>query len=329
MRDAFARELEAVAAVDDRVVLLSGDIGNRMFNSFRDRWPDRFYNCGVAEANMMSVAAGMGLCGLRPVVYTIVPFVTTRCLEQIRVDVCYHHSPVTIVGVGGGLSYAELGATHHSCEDIAFLRELPGMRVLCPADAHEVRGAFRAAVSGHEPTYIRIGKKGEPLLHAAPPDYQIGEPLVLRAGTEVCVLATGNIVSSALGAAESLAVRGISVRVISFHTVKPLNATVLADLFREFRLVVTVEEHSLLGGLGGAVAEWLTDHQLRMAVAGGSRHGDTELLAQLLRIGSPDAFFHRGGSESFARAEWGLDAPSLARRIEETWRALGSQRGRT
>ena len=144
MRNAFAAEINAQAVSDSRVVLLSGDIGNRLFDPIKASAPDRFLNCGVAEANMMTVAAGMAMNGLRPVVYTIAPFVTTRCLEQIRVDVCYHQLPVVIVGVGAGLSYASLGATHHSCEDIALLRSLPNMTVISPADAHEVRGAARA-----------------------------------------------------------------------------------------------------------------------------------------------------------------------------------------
>src|SRR5262249_3895225 len=125
MRNAFADEITALADADPRIVLLSGDIGNRLFDKFRERFPQRFYNCGVAEANMIGLAAGLALGGLRPVAYTITPFITTRCLEQIRVDICYHDVPVVIVGVGGGLSYASLGPTHHSCEDIALLRSLP------------------------------------------------------------------------------------------------------------------------------------------------------------------------------------------------------------
>src|SRR4030095_8914907 len=120
----------------------------------------RFYNCGVAEANMIGMAAGLAMSGLRPVPYTITPFITTRCFEQIRVDVCYHHQPVVIVGVGSGLSYASLGATHHSCEDIAFLRALPGMTVVCPADPLEVRLALRAVLDQEQPAYLRLGKKG-------------------------------------------------------------------------------------------------------------------------------------------------------------------------
>ena len=138
MRNAFADELLTVAERDPRVVFLSGDIGNRLFDKFKAKYPDRFYNCGVAEQNMMGMAAGLAMCGLRPICYTITPFTTTRCLEQIRVDVCYHHVPVIIAGVGAGLCYAELGATHHACEDIAFLRMLPTMSVVCPGDPVEV-----------------------------------------------------------------------------------------------------------------------------------------------------------------------------------------------
>jgi transketolase len=307
MRDAFAQELELVAAADQRVVLLSGDIGNRMFNSFRERWPDRFYNCGVAEANMMSVAAGMGMCGLRPVVYTIVPFVTTRCLEQIRVDVCYHRSPVTIVGVGGGLAYAGLGATHHSCEDIAFLRLLPGMTVVCPGDPQEVRAALRAAIAGSQPVYLRLGKKGEPVVHPAPPAFTLGKGIPLRQGTDVCLLSTGNILPSSLAAADRLAQQGIAASVVSLHTVKPLDEALLRQAFRICRLVATVEEHSVLGGLGGAVAEWLCEQR--------------GLRARLVRIGTADSFLHAGGSEEFARRQFGLDVESIAQRILRAWRA--------
>src|SRR5580704_17277863 len=188
MRNAFASELTFLADADDRVVLLMGDIGNRLFNEFRDAHPDRFFNAGVAEANMTSMAAGMASCGMRPITYTITPFATTRCLEQIRVDACYHHLPVTIVGVGAGLSYSSLGATHHACEDIAFLRALLNMSVVCPADPVEVRLSLRAAMRSKGPVYLRMGKKGEPVLHRGTPDFEIGRAIVLRPGSDVCLL---------------------------------------------------------------------------------------------------------------------------------------------
>lgn len=301
MRNAFADEMTRLAATDPRVVMLSGDIGNRLFDKFKAAAPDRFMNCGVAEANMIGVAAGMAMSGLRPVAYTITPFVTTRCLEQIRVDVCYHNVPVTIVGVGSGLGYASLGATHHSCEDIAFLRALPNMTVLCPGDAHEVRGALRAALAHGGPVYIRIGKKGEPLVHADVPPFAIGKGIVLGEGETACLLSTGTLLPVAAAAAETLRNAGISTRLVSLHTVKPLDRTLLGDAFARFRVVATVEEHSLIGGLGGAVAEWLAD-------AGPQR-------ARLCRFGTRDEFLHSAGEMDYARERFGLTATDIATRV--------------
>lgn len=308
MRNAFVQQLERLAESDDRIVLLMGDIGNRMFDRFKGRFPDRFYNCGIAEANMMSVAAGMAMCGLRPVVYTIVPFVTTRCLEQIRVDVCYHEAPVTIVGVGGGLSYAGLGTTHHSCEDIAFLRMLPHMKVVCPGDAYEVRAVLAQALAQDAPVYIRLGKKGEPTVHDDLPDLTIGRGITLREGNEIAILSTGNLLPTAVEASRRLEAEGRSVRLVSFHTVKPLDEPLLRECFTTVRLVVTLEEHSLLGGLGGAVAEWLADRY--------------EPSARLLRIGAPDAFVHNAATQTDARRMLGLDADSIVRRINDTDRRI-------
>ena len=156
MRNAFADEITKLAAVDERVVLLMGDIGNRLFDKFRSAYPGRFYNCGVAEGNMVSMAAGLASCGLRPFCYTIAPFVTYRVMEQIRLDLCYHRQPVVVVGTGAGLSYASLGATHHSLEDMGMLRILPHMKVTCPGDAMELRAILRAALQQDDPVYMRI-----------------------------------------------------------------------------------------------------------------------------------------------------------------------------
>lgn len=298
MRDAFAEELVALAAQDERIVLLMGDIGNRLFDPYKQRFPRRFMNCGVAEANMMSLAAGMALSGLRPITYTIAPFNTTRCLEQIKVDVCYHRAPVVIVGVGAGLSYASLGATHQACEDIAFLRLLPNMTVVCPGDAVEVRQALRAAVRHDGPVYLRLGKKGEPIVHQQPPEFVIGKGIVVRPGEEICLLSTGNILPVVMETAEELARRGVSAQVVSCHTVKPLDEALLADVFARYSVVATVEEHSRLGGLGGSVAEWLADQPPQRA--------------RLCRIGTADAFLHEAGDQQHARRHFGLTAHGVA-----------------
>jgi transketolase len=301
MRDAFANEITTMADEDGRIVLLSGDIGNRMFNKLKERHPDRFYNCGVAEANMMGMAAGMAMCGLRPVIYTIVPFATTRCLEQIRVDACYHHQPVVVVGTGGGLSYASLGATHHSCEDIGFLRMLPTMTVVCPGDPEEVKGCIRAAVQQNGPVYVRLGKKGEPVVHASTPQITLGKSIRLRKGNDVTILSTGNILPVAVRAAEDLEKKGLSVGLESFHTVKPLDEQCLEDVFSRCKIVATVEEHSRLGGAGGAVAEWLADHP--------------HSASRLLRFGTADEFMHEAGSQEHARKFYGLTSEKLVAAI--------------
>jgi transketolase len=304
MRNAFADELTRLGQADERVVLLSGDIGNKLFDNFKAAAPERFFNCGVAEANLMGVAAGLALSGLRPVAYTITPFITTRCLEQIRVDVCYHEAPVTIVAVGAGLAYASLGPTHHACEDIAFLRALPNMTVVCPGDAFEVRAALRAALQQDGPVYIRMGKKGEPKVHdAVPAGFRLGRGLVLSEGERVCLLSTGNMLPVAVEAGERLSAAGCSARVVSLHTVKPLDEALLADCFARFDVVATLEEHSLIGGLGAAVAEWLADRAPQRA--------------RLLRFGTTDGFVKFAGEQDFAREHFGLTAEHVCDRVAE------------
>lgn len=300
MRNAFAKEVTELAKTDPRIVLLSGDIGNKLFDDFKKVDPERFFNCGVAEANMMGVGAGMALSGFRPIIYTITPFTTTRCFEQIRVDVCYHQAPVIIVGTGAGLSYAELGPTHHSLEDMAILRTLPGMCVLAPCDATELRYVLRAALKQNHPVYIRIGKKGEPEIHSDLNDVQIGKVIVVREGTDVALLSAGTVMPEVLKAAEMLKENHISVEVVSFHTIKPLDETYLASASQRFKLLVTIEEHGLIGGLGGAIAEWCTRHAA---------------ACKLTSIGTPDEFMHEVGSQAYAREKFGLTAKNIVARV--------------
>jgi transketolase len=304
MRDAFAQEITALSAQDERLVLLSGDIGNRMFDNFKTSFPERFFNCGVAEANMISMAAGLALCDLRPFAYTIVPFITTRCLEQIRVDLCYHNLPVVIVGVGGGLAYASLGATHQSCEDIALLRVLPHMTVICPGDAWEVRAAVRASMQHDGPVYIRLGKKGEPTVHEDIPEFEIGKGIVLQEGKDVCLLSTGNLLPTAVESAEKLKSLGISVQLVSFHTVKPLDQELLERVFSCCPLVVTLEEHSILGGLGGSIAEWLVERP--------------SYRARLVRIGTEDRFLHESYDQDHLRQIFGLTPSQIVQKIQDS-----------
>ena len=301
MRNAFADEVRKIADEDQRVVLLSGDIGNRLFDGLRGDHPAQFMNCGVAEANMMGVAAGMALCGLRPVVYTITPFTTTRCYEQIRVDVAYHEAPVVIVGTGAGLAYAELGATHRSLEDLAILRCLPGMQVFAPADANDLRGTLRAAVKSNRPTYIRIGKKGEKPYFAEVPAVEIGKFRVLKPGARIALLVAGTLIHEAAAAAETIAAQtGIACELVSAACIKPLDEAYLAEAARRFEVLVTIEEHGVTGGLGAAVTEFVTGQPYRPLV---------------VRVGTPDAFMHDLGSQEWARTQFGLDADGIVKTV--------------
>ncbi len=250
---------------------------------------------------MVGVAAGLAMSGLRPVCYTITPFVTYRVMEQIRVDVCYHHQPVVIVGTGSGLSYASLGSTHHSCEEMGMLRLLPGLAVVAPADAMEVRGALKAALQHPHPVYIRIGKKGEPVVHQSEPAFAIGMAITIRKGSDVCLLSAGTMLPVVLDAADRLAAAGHSTQVVSFHTIKPLDTALLTNVFASFRIVATVEEHTILGGLGGAIAEWLADQK---SVSG-----------RLIRLGTADEFLHETCEQEHAREHFGLTAEAISRRI--------------
>lgn len=301
MRNAFADEILKQARANANLTLVTADIGNRLFDAFKAEFPDRFLNCGVAEANMTGIAAGMASQGLKTFTYTITPFATTRCLEQIRVDLCYHDLPVTVCGVGSGYAYGPLGATHHACEDISLLRSLPNMAVVCPCDPLEMRALLAAAVHWTSPLYLRLGKKGEANLHSQVPDVAIGRALVMRPGEHCCLLSTGTIMPLVLEVSERLRSQGISCEVVSMHTVKPLDADYLAAAARRFPLLVTVEEHSLIGGLGSAVAEWMVD-------AGPSR-------TRLVRVGTPDRFIKDCGETHYIHQQIGLTAEAVTARI--------------
>ena len=301
MRNAFADEITRCAADDDRIVLLSGDIGNRLFNPFKERFTERFFNCGVAEANMTGMAAGMAMCGLRPVTYTIAVFNTARCFEQIKLDICYHGLPVIVTGVGAGLSYADLGGTHQAFEDIALLRVLPNMTVVCPGDALEVRCALRAALHHDGPVYLRLGKKNESVVHEREPSLTLGKAIVVRPGSGIAILSTGVMLHTAVKTGQILADRGVSTEVVSFHTVKPLDGEYLAAAASRFDMLVTVEEHSVIGGFGSAVAEWFAANGVP--------------LSRLLVIGIGDTFAHRCGGQEFAREDLGLTPEAITTRI--------------
>jgi len=302
----FAKRITDWAQKDEKIVLLSGDIGNRLFDKFKESCPGRFYNCGVAEANMVGVAAGLAIQGFRPVCYTIAPFLTYRAMEQIRVDLGYHHLPVILVGTGGGLSYASLGGTHHSCEELGMLRLIPGMNVAAPGDARELEMILNHSLDSSSPTYIRIGKKGEPVIHPTPLKSSPGQPLCLSTGKDVALVACGTILPEVVLAAEHLKREGITASVFSQPYLKPFADQEWNKIFEEHRRVVSVEEHSRLGGLGGALAEWKSNKPKS---------------SPLLRLGTPDEFLHRTTDQEGARKYFHLDAGGIGKSVKDFLRS--------
>jgi transketolase len=312
VRPTFARTVVELAERDERICGVIGDVGFGVLETFASRFPDRWLNVGVAEANLAGVSAGLALAGARPFMYSIANFPTLRCLEQIRNDICYNRAPVVIVGVGGGLAYGSLGATHHATEDLAVMRAIPGLTVIAPADPMETELLTRAAFALDAPVYLRLGRSGDPAVHQARPDLRVGRGVVVREGADVTLIATGAIARTALDAAELLAPMGISARVVSMHTLKPLDVDVIRDAVERTGALVTLEEHSLVGGLGSAVAEAVADHGLRPR--------------SFLRLGLPDAFAHVIGSRDHLLARAGLSASAVARAVAETRGAVPAAR---
>jgi transketolase len=301
MRNEFAKTLTEVAKTNKKIILLTGDIGNKLFDNFKIKYPKRFYNCGVAEANMTGVASGIATTGLRPITYTITTFNTARCFEQIRLDVCYPNLPVIIVGTGSGLSYASLGASHHSMEDISILRTLPNLQIVCPADTKEVRQCLIEALKSNKPTYIRLGKKGEPIIHKTIPNLKIGKGLILKKGKDIAILGVGTALSIAIECEQYLRKKKISSDLISFHSPKPLDTKLLNNLFKNKKLIIIIEEHGLIGGAGSAVLEWANINK--------------KDANKVVRFGGPDKFLTGCGNQKEARKSIGLTSKKIYMKI--------------
>jgi len=302
VRTAFIQALNDLASEDPRVCLVVGDLGYSVIEEFASKHPDQFVNAGVAEQNMVGLAAGLAMTGKVVFTYSIGNFGTLRCLEQIRNDVAYHRANVKVVAVGGGLAYGNLGVTHHASEDVAILRSLPNMVVVSPGDPVEAGLATRALVAYDGPAYLRLGKAGEPVVHADEPRFDLGKALTLRDGRDISLIATGSMLATANVVASNLVKKGLSVRLLSMHTIKPLDREAVIAAATQTKWVVTLEEHSVDGGLGGAVAEVLAEME--------AGH------APLKRIGLRPEFNKVVGDQKYLKSLHGLDEDGVMKTIE-------------
>jgi transketolase len=302
MRTLFNKVLVDIAGRDERIWMILADIGYGEIEPFRDAFPDRWYNCGVAEQNMTGVACGVAMEGNVAVTYSIANFPTLRCLEQIRNDVCYHNANVKIVIIGGGLAYGPLGVSHQATEDIAIMRALPNMVVFCPGDFAEAEAGVHAMIAHDGPFYYRCGYKKEPPIHPGPIDFQLGKAIRVRDGGDATIFFTGTIGNQVLPAAEVLEEHGIRCRVVSMHTVRPIDRETILAAAAETGGIVVVEEHQLAGGLGGAVAEVLAD----ACVA----------PKRFLRIALPDVYVSKVGTHEWLLEQYGLSTPKIVAAVQ-------------
>jgi len=301
MRDAFIHTLTNLAPHHPELLLLTGDLGFGVLNDFTARFPRQFLNVGVAEQNMSGLAAGLALEGHTVFTYSIGNFPTLRCLEQIRNDICYHRANVKIVCVGGGMSYGPVGMSHHATEDLAILRSLPSMLVLSPCDLWEAAEATRYLVSHRGPAYIRLDKSAAPIRTQPGEKFEPGAIRTVREGSDVTLAATGGILAEALLAADVLAEQGVFCRVLSVHTIKPLDVETLAAAASETGGIVSVEEHAVNGGLGGAIAETLMEAGV--------------FPGFFVRMGLRDTFSSVVGTQQYLRKVYALDADAIVRTV--------------
>ena len=310
MRDTFVKTLIEEAKKDKNIELVTGDLGFGVLKPYFEQLPNQFTNAGIAEQNMTGVAAGMALCGKTVFTYSIGNFPTLRCIEQIRNDCAYPHANVKIVCVGGGFVYGSLGMSHQATEDIAILRALPEVTVVCPGDLVEAAEATKAIAHTPGTVYLRLGRGGEKRIHDKIDNFQIGKAIKIReakadCNKKVALFSTGAILDEVTEAAGILEKEGIGVEEYSFHTVKPIDKDVILDCANRYDYIVTVEEHNVIGGFASAVSEVITD---------------SDENVRLIKIGLNDEYCSKVGNQKYLRAQYGMTAQDIVKKVKETVR---------
>lgn len=310
MRDTFVKTLIEEAKKDKNIELVTGDLGFGVLKPYFEQLPNQFTNAGIAEQNMTGVAAGMALCGKTVFTYSIGNFPTLRCIEQIRNDCAYPHANVKIVCVGGGFVYGSLGMSHQATEDIAILRALPEVTVVCPGDLVEAAEATKAIAHTPGTVYLRLGRGGEKRVHNKIDNFQIGKAIKIReakadCNNKVALFSTGAILDEVTEAAGILEKEGIGVEEYSFHTVKPIDKDVILDCANRYDYIVTVEEHNVIGGFASAVSEVITD---------------SDENVRLIKIGLNDEYCSKVGNQKYLRAQYGMTAQDIVNKVKETVR---------
>ncbi|WP_144502501.1 transketolase family protein [Bacillus thuringiensis] len=292
MRNTFVESIIKRARIDDRIFIVTPDMGYNMLEDYIAEFPDRYLNVGIAEQNAIGVAAGLALSGKLVYVYSIVPFLTMRCFEQIRLDVAYMNTNVRLIGVGGGLSYGAAGATHHAIEDIAIMRALPNMKVCCPGDPVELQLLLEEGYQSKGPIYYRLGNNGEEIIHTSAVELKFGKSLVVKEGDDIALITTGNMLEKGLEIVNSWENEGTKATLLSMPCIKPFDVKAIRELIRKDIPIITLEEHNIIGGLGSAVAEIIAE---------------SNKAIKFKRVAINDCYSHFVGSQSYLREKFNLD----------------------
>lgn len=302
MRSTFINTLAEMSRRNDKIMCVIGDTGFSVFEEYEKEFGERFVNVGIAEQNFVSFGAGLAAMGMKPYIYNVVSFMVYRAYEQIELDIAYQENPVVIVGVGGGHAYGNAGPTHHAYFDIALMRELPNMTVTCPADPTEMRELMLQSEFYNKPLYIRIGRSVDPVIYDNDIEFEIGKAIQIRDGNDAVLFATGVMVKDAIKACEELEKEGISVSLYSMHTIKPIDEALIKRCMSRYSHIFTIEEHSIIGGLGSAVGEVILN-----CPEGRS--------TRLIKLGFSDTFAPVAGSREYLNDLYGLSAHKIAERV--------------
>ncbi len=307
MRNAYVDTIYNLAKNNRQIMSLNADIGAIVFDKFREDFPDQFINTGVAESNMISVAAGLAHCGKIPFTYTIIPFITMRTYEQIKNDVCLQNTNVKIVGVGAGLVYSTLGPTHHALEDIAIMKVLPNMKIISPADPIEAKKATLEIAEIKGPVYLRLGTAGEPTIYENDYEFIMDRGIELKTGEDATIITTGSITHDVLIAAKELEQDNISVRVININTIKPIDKKIILKAARETGTILTVEEHYIEGGFGSSVASVILEENMSQI--------------KFKRLGIQDYFCSFYGNHEELKSHYGIGKYDIIREVKNLYKS--------
>ncbi len=263
MKNIFVKKFTKLAKTNKNIFLLTGDLGFKLFDDFKKKFPKRFFNIGVAEANIISIAAGLSLSGKNVYCYSIAPFLIMRAFEQVRVDICFQNLNIKLLGSGGGLNYGLEGMTHHTIEDFAIMKALPNMTVIAPGDIKEVEAIAKESVKYQGPIYIRLPKQSNKSVYKNNPKIKIGKGEIVELGKNICLIATGSMLNHANIVSEKLKKVKIKPTLISIHTIKPLDENLIKKISKTYKYIFVIEEHSLIGGLGTSIAEILLENKFK------------------------------------------------------------------